>query len=246
VKEKTFFSVASVGKNRWYWVVWPALETLQGGQAGRHLAEGVERTKAEAVDRALERAGLRGEWVAAKYAKDYYDKTARKQSKGEPDNWPVKLEFLYRDIQEPSTEEWYSIPHRIVRKTRKFIFVEQRPYEPERLSGSWLDYNPLTFRLDRTMLEREGYALTPILEGIEDPLFFSMPYLERLRRYSHEAPACLRVLRLSFPCSVAEVKATYRKLVKQTHPDQGGRHDDFLALQAAYEQALRLCRYKPE
>jgi curved DNA-binding protein CbpA len=44
---------------------------------------------------------------------------------------------------------------------------------------------------------------------------------------------------------MAEVKAAYRKQVKQFHPDQGGSHEEFLALQAAYEEALRLCRYHP-
>jgi curved DNA-binding protein CbpA len=39
------------------------------------------------------------------------------------------------------------------------------------------------------------------------------------------------------------VKAAYRQRVKQVHPDYGGKHEDFLALQAAYEEALRLCRY---
>jgi curved DNA-binding protein CbpA len=41
------------------------------------------------------------------------------------------------------------------------------------------------------------------------------------------------------------VKAAYRTQVKQVHPDHGGSHEEFLALQAAYEAVLRLCRYHP-
>ena len=31
-KNKLFFAVAALGKDRWYWVVWPSLEMLQSGQ----------------------------------------------------------------------------------------------------------------------------------------------------------------------------------------------------------------------
>jgi hypothetical protein len=68
---QTFFAVASVGADRWYWVVWPSLVQLQAGEVSPHLAEGYEKTKASAVDRALEVAGMNGEWVAAKYARQY-------------------------------------------------------------------------------------------------------------------------------------------------------------------------------
>jgi hypothetical protein len=77
-----------------------------------------------------------------------------------------------------------------------------------------------------------------MLGNIEDPLFFTTPYQGR----ATQPLTCFIRLGLSFPCTVAEVKAAYRRLVKQVHPDQGGNHDEFLKLQAAYEQALRLCR----
>ncbi|HEX9923665.1 MAG TPA: DnaJ domain-containing protein [Anaerolineae bacterium] len=112
------------------------------------------------------------------------------------------------------------------------------------MTGTWLDDDPLTFRLSRAMLEQEGYAFTPVID-LDDPLFFTTPYPERLLQTTDQAPACFRQLNLTFPSTLAEVKAAYRKLAKQAHPDQGGSHEQFLALQAAYEQALRLCRYGP-
>ena len=232
--QQTFFAVASVGKNRWYWVVWPSLAQTQSGQVGRHLAEGYERSKAEAVERALAAAGLDGRWVAAKYAKQYY----RQRGQGEAASAvPLSLEFLYQDCQDPATREWYSRPHRLVKKTGKYVYVDRRPYDPDQLTGSWLDGEAQTFRLSRHMLAEEGYALTPIAD-IDDPLFFSTPYQER----ATQPLTCFVRLGLSFPCTTAEVKAAYRRLVKQAHPDQGGSQAEFLKLQAAYEQALRLCR----
>ena len=249
--EKSFFAVTSLGKNRWYWVVWPSLELLQSSEGPiRHVADGCERTKAEAVDRALEVAGMHGEWVAAKYAKQYYRRISRgnrtKKHRQNDDSTAMldTLEFLYRDVRDDLTKEWHSIAHRIVRKTTKYVYVEQRPYDPERLTGSWLDHDAPTFRLSRVILEREGYALTPVTADVADPLFFTTPYQERVARFGRQpSRGCLSLLNLSSPCTIAEVKAAYRKLAKCAHPDRGGSHDEFLALQAAYEQALHLCRY---
>lgn len=232
-----FFAVASLGKDRWYWVVWPSLQMVQSSEPGSHVAEGYERTKAEAVDRALEVAGMYGEWIAAKYAKAYH----RGHSQGRLS--PETLEFLYRDVQEGSTGEWRSEPHRVAKRTRKYVYVEQQPYEPERLAGGWLDRDAPTFRLDRAMLEQKGYAFVPVTADVDDPLFFAVPYQERVVQYGGRSLACLSLLELSFPCTVAEVKAAYRELAKRVHPDQGGSHSEFLELQAAYEQALHLCRY---
>jgi hypothetical protein len=236
---KAFFAVTSLGKDRWYWVVWPSLEMVQSGKSGAHVAEGYEHTKAEAVDRALEVAGMHGEWVEAKYAKAYQ----RRHSQGRQS--PEALAFLYRDVREGSTGEWRSVPHRVVKRTRKYVYVEQQPYKPERLMGSWLDRNAPTFRLDRAMLEQKGYAFVPATANVDDPLFFTVPYRERVVQYGGLLPTCFSLLGLSLPCTVAEVRAAYRELAKRAHPDHGGSHDEFLKLQAAYEQALHLCRYTP-
>ena len=164
-KTKTFFAITSLGKNRWYWVVWPSLELLQSKESVQHVADGYERTKAEAVERALEVAGMHGEWVAAEYARQYHrqltrDKRAKRQGQdSDSAAAPAALEFLYQDKQDESTKRWYSVPHRIAKRTKKYIYVEQRPYDPEYLTGSWLDHDAPTFRLSRAMLERKGYAL---------------------------------------------------------------------------------------
>jgi hypothetical protein len=256
VKEETgkgnrrFFAIVALGKARWYWVVWPSLRELQTTQTHlSHVAEGYEKTKAEAVEKALEAAGIDAEWIAAKYAKAYHHNSkAGTTLKGQPPRKtqsPTALgmqEFLYRDAWDPATKQWNTMPHRVVRRTSKFIYVEQQPYSPAELSGGWQESEPPTFRLDHQSLEQDGYAFIPAaatLADNEEPLFFSY---DRKNQHPDQLPTCLRVLSLSWPCTIAEVQEAYRKLVKGAHPDAGGNPEKFLELQAAYEQALRLCR----
>ena len=133
------------------------------------------------------------------------------------------------------------MPHRVARRTAKYVYVEQQTYSPDDLTGSWLDGERPTYRLDRQALEQEGYAFIPAtayLADNEEPLFFNY---ERVKRPGGLLPNCLEVLELSWPCTVKDVKDAYRRIVRSTHPDGGGSHDKFLELQAAYEQALRIC-----
>jgi hypothetical protein len=247
-EKQTFFAITSLGKSRWYWVVWPSLEMLQSGEPIQHVADGYEKTKAQAVDRALEVAGMHGEWVAAKYAKQYHRQRRRQErakargQDGGPTTAPVTLEFLYQYVLDARTGQYLSIPHRVVRRTKKTVTVEQRAYDPEGLTGSWLDHGGPVFRLSRIMLEQEGYTLAPVTADVDDPLFFAVPYQEGVAEHARRSLACFELLNLSFPCTASEVKAAYRRLVKGIHPDQGGSHDEFLTLREAYEQALRLCR----
>jgi hypothetical protein len=158
---------------------------------------------------------------------------------------PIAYEFVYRDSREPATGEWRSVPHRVVQKTRKYVYVAQHPYSADDVTGGWQDREVPTFRLDRKRLDREGYAFIPAtayLTGTEEPMFFAAPHHERTTAGDRQLPKCLRVLGISWPCTVTDVKEAYRRLVKSAHPDGGGSHDGFLALQEAYEQALRLCQ----
>jgi hypothetical protein len=77
-------------------------------------------------------------------------------------------EFLYRDVYDMERKKWVPVPHRIVKKTRKFVFGEEHPYSPGELTGSWLNQGSHTFRLDRRMLEQEGYAFVPLTSFVED------------------------------------------------------------------------------
>jgi DnaJ-class molecular chaperone len=58
------------------------------------------------------------------------------------------------------------------------------------------------------------------------------------RAIPHHLQAQYRLLHLQAEVSLAEVRTQYRELAKRYHPDTGGSHADFLALQQAYEQVL--------
>ncbi len=47
-----------------------------------------------------------------------------------------------------------------------------------------------------------------------------------------------RLLHLTEETTLAEIRMRYRELAKSCHPDAGGCHADFLALQQAYEQIV--------
>ena len=250
--KKRFFSITSLGKARWYWVIWPSLGELQAFEKPLlHVGEVYETTKAEAIERALELAGRDTEWIAAKYARAYHrSKTDTRQKEDnysvtESPDTPVTQEFLYRDTFSTVTGQWDSLPHRVVRKIRKYVYVEQHPYSSEYLTGSWLDLERPTFRLERQALEQQGYAFIPVTAHVaetEEPVFYVRPSSKRTGWDKGQLPECLEVLNLSWPCTMTEVKEAYRILVKRAHPDGGGSHDKFLKLQKAYEQALRLCQ----
>jgi hypothetical protein len=246
---RRFFAVTSLGKTRWYWIVWPSLRELQESKEPiLHIAEGYEKTKAEAVEKALEVAGQYGTWIAAKYAGAYHHNSRtgrpRRGNRAHIAESPVIMvedEFLYRDIFESTSRQWISVPHRVVRKTRKYVFVEQSPHSSHDQAGSWLDGEPPTYRLDRLALDQEGYAFIPATSSLsdqEDPLFYATAHM---KQPGGHLPKCLEILHLSWPCTVKDVQEAYRRLVRSAHPDGGGSHEQFLELQAAYEQALRLC-----
>jgi hypothetical protein len=245
-EKRRFIAIASLSKNRWYWVVWPSLDEIQASDEPLlHVGEGYEETKSEAVARALELAGNYAEWIAAKYARIYHrNKTSVKQRRFTPrtperSNTLKMHEFLYRDVYDPESKQWVPVPHRVVRRTRKFVFIEQQPYSPGELTGSWFDRESPTFRLNRRMLEQEGYAFVPTTAYVEDAeeIYFSNEYTQISGDIQIK---CIQMLNLSWPCTEAEVKGAYRKLVKSAHPDGGGSQELFLALQEAYEQALHL------
>jgi len=251
-KCKRFFAVTSLGSRRWYWVVWPSLEELRASdEILLHVGEGYEKSKAEAVERALGLAGREGEWIAAKYAKAHQH--SRSGMGGGQSQRPTAgssaapgiQEFLYRDTRDAVTGRWRSVPHRVARRTSKYVYVEQRPHVSDDQPGGWLHHDQQAFRLDRRTLEREGVAFVPVTAHVadsEDPMFFSKPHHERVGQPGPESTACLDTLKLTWPCTVAEIKSAYRRLAKGAHPDGGGSHAEFLALQTAYEQALRMCR----
>ena len=58
------------------------------------------------------------------------------------------------------------------------------------------------------------------------------------REIPRHLQASYRLLQLQAEVSLAEARGQYRELAKLYHPDTGGHHADFLALQQAYEHVV--------
>lgn len=70
--------------------------------------------------------------------------------------------------------------------------------------------------------------------------YLRKPLVDPEKRYIKSGKTeSLSVLGLSYPCTKDDVKRAYKRLAKQLHPDSGGSHEKFIALNAAYEQAMR-------
>ena len=73
---------------------------------------------------------------------------------------------------------------------------------------------------------------------ISPTLFQRQDRIRIQRTIPHHLQAEYRLLHLQADVSLAEVRAQYRELAKRYHPDAGGSHADFLALQRAYERVI--------
>jgi hypothetical protein len=60
---------------------------------------------------------------------------------------------------------------------------------------------------------------------------------------SDARPDFLVTLGLSFPCSPEDVKQAYFAKAKRAHPDAGGRPEEFVALNEAYEKAVEYSKF---
>lgn len=69
-------------------------------------------------------------------------------------------------------------------------------------------------------------------------LLYGQDRMTMQRARPRHLQAQYRLLHLPAEVSLAEVRTQYRELAKRYHPDAGGSHADFLALQQAYEQVI--------
>jgi hypothetical protein len=235
-----FFSRCKAGK-RWFWAV------LSWESAPCPLDHGYAATVAEAESHRPE--GMRQS--AAGWAAEClrYLASVRKEARENDGSQDAQaVEFLYVDVMSDQDSTFYSIRHRVIRKTRRKVFVDHQfewDTTPEWDSPSvprgrvdkegWERYyGQRTIALDREKLEREGSVWSRQARAI----FYTTPIEDR--QQSWQVPACLQALGLGPKATPALVKAAYRRLAKTAHPDAGGTHEAFVALQEAYEQALAL------
>jgi hypothetical protein len=149
---------------------------------------------------------------------------------------------------------------RLLSKSKGKIRGEKERPTNEQLSRSTLESLHEHLHHMTEAVEQEAIGIL-LQEGVTDQ-HIGMKYAKRLRAATsrlrnyvaeqldtvlhecfgndvdHDLVAALGVLGLSWPVSVDEVKAAYRKLAKQCHPDAGGSQDEFKQLQAAYEKVM--------
>lgn len=237
--KQPMFSRTSVGKNRWFWVV-------KNDYLEDPVASGVSCSPELARAEVEARFG-RVKQVAATTANHHWRKqraVARQQSASARDEaQPLVFAYrCYRDWSDYDGSEYEVIePHRVVKKSKQRIYVEQDRYEPDRpRSGEWWDYDRPTFVLDRREFESNGKAERRSRGWWEHSTYYADPSIFRAERNRADRPACFEVLGLPAAASVAEVKSAYRRLSRTTHPDAGGTDSDFVRLVSQYEEALRI------
>jgi DnaJ-class molecular chaperone len=85
----------------------------------------------------------------------------------------------------------------------------------------------------------EMWSLSAHLFLLGPALFYGQVGMTMPRAIPLHLQAEYRLLQLHAEASLADVRIQYRELAKLYHPDAGGHHTDFLALQQAYEQVVK-------
>lgn len=252
--EQAAYACCSVGIGRWCWVVWAS--ESEAREAAKPLAEGYEKTADAAERKAVESAGPESRRLPSKWASAYKRGGAARGGDGEAREKPksrlsrrapakptvaARPAFLYaasESEQAGSRGEVVVVKHRIVRQTAGKIYIDREPFREEEPRCEEADgaATPKTRSLavDREILRREGRVL-------HHGSYYYASEEKGIRAVHAELtsrhPWCA-VLDISFPCSTGSIKAAYRRLAREKHPDAGGDTADFQAVERAYREAL--------
>jgi DnaJ domain len=232
VKDKSLWSRCSLGRSRWYWIVYHTWEDMFN--EADPIATGYAASPEE-----CESAALAIEPTAVLYqtyfAAGHHRKLCvhRRMQKTSDSKEAVQQQYLYTDREKgdwwDGTGDWlYSQPHRVVKTTKHSVFVERDCWRPE---GAWRGYDVKKYRLDRAELTATGEVWSRQARD----RFYTTPVEER--RQPHR-PQYLVDLDLPQGATKAQITSQFRRLAKVHHPDCDGDAEDFRRIMAAYEQAL--------
>lgn len=158
--------------------------------------------------------------------------------------------YVYRRDVSDYDGHPYVLAHPVFKTTKKRVYVGRDQCILELVGTErepkW-DFGPdhRTIVLDRARLEADGEFFSRSHRWLGS---FYLRAEEALDPWGYRhgghpgGPAgqvaeALDVLGLTWPCSEREVRAAYRRLSKETHPDTGGSAESFVRINAAYEQA---------
>jgi hypothetical protein len=232
------FSRCKIGPEKWLWVVYESWNFWESDP----VAQGIAATPELAHEEACRRVGdvAQTQNSMAEFFRTKQAATKRSQ-KAASTSGAATLEFAFNchpsnSDYDDSTSDWIQ-PHRIVKKTKKRIYVEREPYrEGMALAGDWRDFVVDTFVLDREEFESTGKATGGSRwynTYYTDPAIY---FAER-RSMAHR-PDCFVRLNVPAGATAEEIKAAYRRLARNTHPDAGGDAEEFKQVQVWYEQAM--------
>jgi hypothetical protein len=260
------FARCSVGIGRWFWVAWDTWGAARCGEPAR--ACGYEATAHAAEKKAIESVGPRARPLPPKWASGYKRRGAvgthpggtEKGGRGAAKEarvdrtakgWcnPAKLEFLYcayEGDQHDSPGCVVVVKHRIVKKTARTIYVDREPFREDQWERrceegrepSGYERETRTMIIDRDILKREGRYRH---RRSHRAMFFYATEEDGIRDVAaalESLHAWCATLGVKFPCSVEVVKAAYRRLAKESHPDAGGDPTSFRVVEQAYRDAL--------
>lgn len=118
--------------------------------------------------------------------------------------------------------------YRVVKKTKKGIFISKIPEGTETNSG----YLTECFILNKKAFERNGKYYS----RSADKIF----YKDRNAAVaSDEIKSLLEMLDVEGDITKKNLKASYREKVKELHPDQGGDAEAFIRLKEEYETVIK-------
>jgi hypothetical protein len=269
------YALCPAGAAGWFWVAWDTvpLDDATGGLlpprfAGYASTEKAAHAQARAAvalppfEGALHGPGSQmrrrqqacaPSWVAAQILRQRTLQQRRERPSSQTQSQVSRLVYClrhYRGAEACHEPGITYTPHRVLRESGRFFWVNSEPLEYEGWSIAYPEHLT-THRLDRVELERGEHSwsrvthawwvlrVPPLAIAEEHGRWFvGAPGTARPQRTS--AAPCLTRLGLTSPCTRADVTTAYHRLARMLHPDVGGSHDAFVALRTSYEAALRL------
>lgn len=239
-EDRPSFSRSKVGKDKWLWVVHQNRCYWESDPIAHGIAASPELAQAEAqrqVGEVAVTSNDMSEFFRSKQAASKRSQRTTKTSEAASLDFVFECHIADSDYDSATTDA--ITPHRIVKRTKKRIYVERQHYrEDSQPAGNWRDFVVDTFVLDREEFEASGKA-----KGGRRwyNTFYADPatYLSERRSMAHR-PECFIRLGVPVGASAAEIRSAYRRLACKTHPDAGGDADEFKQVQAWYDQAIEL------
>jgi hypothetical protein len=232
MNDKPLWSRCSLGRSRWYWVVYRSYSDLfdQADPIATGYSDSPEGCEAGALAIEPTATCYRTHLAAGHHRKLCIEKRKRKPSSNSKKT--VQQEYVYTDHDagwDYGASEWHSQSHRIIKVTRNSVFVDKERWYS---SGG---HDVECYRLDRAELMATG----EVWSRQARERFYTTPIEQRRQQFR---PQYLVDLDLPHDANEAQIKSQFRRLARVHHPDCGGDAEEFKRIKAAYEQATSAVR----